>query len=1100
MSQKRCRLEANNSVWHRGRPFDDSRLPFPTRDATPLHIKSRPSPLPPLTHAPSPLSPAPDAFSKPDSVERIATPTVQKPSAVQAIATPPVNTQTPPRSPFSAQKDAPPIEVSPVEHQEPRSAPAASPTLTLQVALSSTTSDSANLKEHGVSDARKDEEKHAKVVHLPPKEEQVQHLQEVEKAQETASLRERKEDAAASLSLSLSVPAVDAGSSPSSTAGAASTATPKPTQHSPDTSPDVETSHTHRIDGQHLPTPDAASSELAKSAQPPIREEEPPAISPTPGAQLLQETAEATKAAAPQASSADQMQVDSTKAATPPVKDEILAEQPKVNGALLQSTRPSAVRRSSPFVKSSKETPLPKAAPTEVQDVMMEDRPESPVATPATSRAAVTPRPPAAEPSTQRIGMTTRVASGAMRQKSVSEILGGPPRPAQPERTPSSQALVQSRSGRRDLPPTPSEERSKHSLVVFSKSQDRLRRDLENEPDGYLALKGASLDTNKDYMRPLFINQAYHARAAPLQELVSSAHKVISTANIQATIREQGDYKILRRIYQLQNANKWSLRQMAKFADPRPPITHLDHLLLEMKWMRTDFKEERRWKMAAARNLAEWCALYVAASDEVKQHLRVKTKRPSIETTQPMEIADSFDSTPPLEHSGSTPSDQSLPDDLPLAPQVPSTPPTALFWLGYDDLTFQIDPTPAAEGVLNELPQYQPKVPPSAPIEPKSLIPVSRFAAGKLVPTPSSAPKKRSRYQYEEEESDSSSTTASRRRNSDISLFMSPSRRSPRYKELSPEETDVALFNPVNRHIRERLHAAHAFRPPSEFLMPSTLFFECRQPSQWTWEEDQKLRKSVKEYSYNWSIISMEMTKFTQPSKLVSGIERRTPWECFERWVQLEGLPNDMGKTQYFRTYSQRLEAANKAVQAQRAQQQAQQQVQTPNQGPQARLKGTSPFRVERRRDGRYIGMIDAIRKIVRKRESQAHRQQEGKCPFKGHLVCMLTKTAAKAAALRKQQANTDNNQQRPSGIHTPAEFSRMKYEREQKMHERQEAYRRQMLEQQQKVWAPLVSDRRLMANRFYQERTAPTTFRADGPTAGHGESCGATTTEWYTQ
>jgi chromatin modification-related protein VID21 len=111
------------------------------------------------------------------------------------------------------------------------------------------------------------------------------------------------------------------------------------------------------------------------------------------------------------------------------------------------------------------------------------------------------------------------------------------------------------------------------------------------------------------------------------------------------------------------------------------------------------------------------------------------------------------------------------------------------------------------------------------------------------------------------------------------------------------------------------------------------------------------------------------------------------------------------------------------------------QQVQTPGQPSQARYKGTQPFRVERRREARYVNMIDAIRKLARKRETHLHRQQE----------------SAKAAALRKQQQN-ENRDGQPSRsvvVHTPAEFSRMKYDRELKIHERQEIYRQQMLQQQ---------------------------------------------------
>src|SRR5690606_32826920 len=98
----------------------------------------------------------------------------------------------------------------------------------------------------------------------------------------------------------------------------------------------------------------------------------------------------------------------------------------------------------------------------------------------------------------------------------------------------------------------------------------------------------------------------------------------------------------------------------------------------------------------------------------------------------------------------------------------------------------------------------------------------------------------------------------------------------------------------------------HQFRPPTDHVMPNQSFYESRHPSMWTLAEDDELRGLVREYSYNWPLIS---TILTSKSMYSSGAERRTPWECFERWINLEGLPADMQKTQYFKTYNNRLEA-----------------------------------------------------------------------------------------------------------------------------------------------------------------------------------------------
>jgi chromatin modification-related protein VID21 len=203
-----------------------------------------------------------------------------------------------------------------------------------------------------------------------------------------------------------------------------------------------------------------------------------------------------------------------------------------------------------------------------------------------------------------------------------------------------------------------------------------------------------------------------------------------------------------------------------------------------------------------------------------------------------------------------------------------------------------------------------------------------------------------------------------------------PGRRLFHRNDLPPEMTDVALFHLENKHIRDRLYAGHQFKPPAEFPMPSVSFFESRQSSQWLWEEDQKLRTLVKDYSFNWSLVAQELAL---PSIFVSGSGRRTPWECFERWMLLEGLPSDMGKLHYFKTYMQRLEQAQKTVAAEQQQMLQQQAQQGQNVSGQVRKRSTQPIRVERRRENRHLAFIDAMRKLARKREQQAHKQAECK-------------------------------------------------------------------------------------------------------------------------
>lgn len=577
-------------------------------------------------------------------------------------------------------------------------------------------------------------------------------------------------------------------------------------------------------------------------------------------------------------------------------------------------------------------------------------------------------------------------------------------------------------------------EKAKAAGVVFAKQDNALMlRGGQAVNKAWSDLKGAAQDPDKDYLIGMFDFQAHSGPHYSCRELLDKATKTITTQSKYASIREQQDYKILKRIYTLQHANRWSLRQMEKSVEPPRQVSFHDSLLAQMKWMRTDFREERRWKVAAARNMAEWCAEWVDASPEKRRSLQVKAARKSAAPAPPMDpMEEDIPSPPELIPSGANETEsESFPEDedLPINLRA-SNPPAALFSLGYEDIVAKIDSTPINEKVLRELPSYESRLkgfPSPSVLVPVpndcEIIPVSQLITAKLVPKSTEPPRKRSRYEYEEE--DDSLGYPSKRPTSERSNASTPSLRFSRVG-LPPEQTDVALFLPENKHVRDRLHTGHSFRPPSEFPMPSTAFFESRMPSQWLWDEDQRLRTLVKEYQFNWSLVADSLH---QISLFTSGAERRTPWECFERWVQLEGLPGEMAKTPYFRTYQARLEAAQRTVSAQyqAAQQQAQQQGQTPGQilGT-PRRRTAQPIRVERRKGNRFLALIDAMRKQARKRETAQHKQQE----------------AAKAAALRKahEAAPVRNS------VHTPQEFSKLKYDREQKLAEKQEEYRRQMM------------------------------------------------------
>ncbi|KAL8730418.1 MAG: hypothetical protein Q9166_004056 [cf. Caloplaca sp. 2 TL-2023] len=651
----------------------------------------------------------------------------------------------------------------------------------------------------------------------------------------------------------------------------------------------------------------------------------------------------------------------------------------------------------------------------------------------ATSARATTQTPAQAQSPPER--MTTRVSSGALRHKPVSEILGETRKPASPqtERAAHEQRLdvvgIQSpRSSISTTSPDPAvfrlrlnelkgKDKSKLSTVVFARKQPS--QSLRHRDDLHLqGLEAPEAKSKNEYFLPLFSAQsATPPQSQLLNRLIGSASKTLTTANHYMDFHEQQDCRILTKIHYLQSNNRWSLRQLERSVEPDRPMVHWDVMLGQMKWLRTDFREERKWKVAAASSMASWCAHWVASSKQDRAALQVKVQSwPTVPAAAPDSAP-----TPDLIPSAEDDSSDAAEDEVYNVDILQENAPAAIFSMAPEMFYFGLKKTPITEKLLQELPLYQPSVDVQQAALRQSdvmsdkhwktpMLPVSRFSEGKLTSHNGGPPRKRSRYHYTDLEEDTS-------------IDVSNSRDGTR------ELNDVALFNPENKHIRDRIHAGHAFRPPSEHPMPSQSFFESRQSSQWTQGEDDELRRLVREYAYNWSLIS---SCLSVPSAFSAGAERRTPWECFERWIGLEGLPAEMAKTQYFRAYHGRLQAAQTTHEAQQQAIQQQQGGNTPHMP--LRRRSTQPFLVERRKNTKHVHLVNAIRNLARKREATAKKQEE----------------VAELAAIRKASQSA----QPRHTMQTPQEFSRLKYERDLKMQEQAKAYRLQVLQQQQKAHA----------------------------------------------
>ncbi|KIL69632.1 hypothetical protein M378DRAFT_690339 [Amanita muscaria Koide BX008] len=168
-----------------------------------------------------------------------------------------------------------------------------------------------------------------------------------------------------------------------------------------------------------------------------------------------------------------------------------------------------------------------------------------------------------------------------------------------------------------------------------SKSKQRKR---DKERDKY----DSKRDVNKDDWVPMGLNKwAATINTNPLWKRMARATKCISTRDWGVAMTELRLSRAVDRIESLKDAGLWSFRQPKKQRGVGGLVkSHWDYLMDEMKWMRIDFREERKWKMALAYNLStsvlEWHAAK-SWSERVARGVAVRWKRPLPATKDPSE-------------------------------------------------------------------------------------------------------------------------------------------------------------------------------------------------------------------------------------------------------------------------------------------------------------------------------------------------------------------------------------------------------------------------------------------------------------------------------
>ncbi|ABN68177.2 predicted protein, partial [Scheffersomyces stipitis CBS 6054] len=235
-----------------------------------------------------------------------------------------------------------------------------------------------------------------------------------------------------------------------------------------------------------------------------------------------------------------------------------------------------------------------------------------------------------------------------------------------------------------------------------------------------------------------------------------------------------------------------------------------------------------------------------------------------------------------------------------------------------------------------------------------------------------------------------------------------------------PPEYQKGLFG-IQSHRR-----FNYLKPPKPPLIKN---IEYRSPTIWLPQDDKYLIHYVAEFSFNWELISEHLSTSSSASSLKkyeSNIERRTPWQCFERYIQLnEKFQFSDMKGVYAYHAQQWLEQAHKA------QSTTKRRISPLGVGAESIQRG--------HRRLRWASMFDAMRKCMKKRE------------------IAVAKVSQRRTTNDYSAANTNTGAsvvKRPMDrVPNPAELSKLKFERDKSI---QEAYLNQQATRSRISGAPI--------------------------------------------
>lgn len=442
----------------------------------------------------------------------------------------------------------------------------------------------------------------------------------------------------------------------------------------------------------------------------------------------------------------------------------------------------------------------------------------------------------------------------------------------------------------------------------------------------------------------------YVSQTLPLLKLIPQSQKALTTELINTALNEGRITVVASRIEELRRLNLWSLRQPKKFIDPigGQQFTHSKLLIEEAKWMREDFHETQKYKISMCILMAQSVMDYwkygkiCCIKRKDISHLVVNEETMKISRAQDSSTPDDETSSIPLASltavTGELALDEKKQDNLIDTPSknVDVKLLTKKICVSHEIISHQLPETS-----LSSFLESRPHLPFKPHVNVEKLTTLAAAVTNALpVYTPFNPSNLESKQLLFEPVSKGLSPL-------DEDHFMKLIEK----QVLDDEPSLVPLSKRRGMFYGNR--RGHNLRPPTA---PSLRYLKFRTPTIWLPEDDQELVKNINQYAYNWELISSQMSNYSIRG-YVSNIERRTPWQCFERFVQLN---------EKFNVADMKGPKAHNAqiwlYEAHKLQQQQKRRISPLGVGSESIQRG--------HRRLRWASMFEAMRKCIKKREN----------------------------------------------------------------------------------------------------------------------------------